>query len=63
MTLDTSQRREGYASRSRPASDEMVTILVGAHEHHEAAMAEHQADRYRGLAVRVRSYTGLGLLH
>ncbi len=58
MTLDTSQRREGYASRSRPASNEMVTILVGAHEHREAAMAVHQADRCRGLAVLVRSYKG-----
>ncbi|MCI8208050.1 hypothetical protein AUC61_00755 [Pseudomonas sp. S25] len=63
MTLDTSQRREGYASRIRATSNEMVPILVGAHEHREAAMAVHQADRYRGLAVLVRSYRWLGLSH
>lgn len=68
MTLDTSQRREGYASRSSPASEvnrapfkdqtppEMEYMTVGAHEHREAAIAICLMHCHRGLAVLVRAY-------
>ncbi len=38
---------------------ELTLIIVGAHEQCEAAMTVRQAERYRGLAVLVRSYRPL----
>ena len=39
-----------------PTDSAFAAPPVGAHEHREAAMAMYQTDRYRGLAVLVRSY-------
>lgn len=63
MTLDTSRRREGYASRSGPASDEMGCTLLWPHAQRKAAPAAHQANRHHNLTVLVHALQGLCLLH
>lgn len=59
MTLDTSQRREGYASRSRPASDEIESIRVAPRDRDGGASGRSLSRRRGARALLLR----LGLLH
>ncbi len=54
----------GFSERQPPGNTQSISYnFVGAHEPREAAMAVHQTDHYRGLAVLVSSYRSAGGTH